>query len=229
MLQYGEQHHAGPVIGVGTLAARVVIADVQPLVLEGLAQILRAIEPASVERCASGQELLAMVVSVQPDLVIMDAGLSEPDGVAVLRELKERGLQAPVVLMAGALGDNEVLEAVQLGIRGLLLKAAPLEAIENCVRTVLGGGTSLDQELIGRAMSALLAREAAVRELSQQLTPREMEVLQMVVVGTRPREAAGRLSVSEGTLKVHLHHIYQKLNVTSREHLISFARERGLA
>jgi len=77
-------------------------------------------------------------------------------------------------------------------------------------------------------MSALLARESALRELSQQLTAREMEVLQMVVAGTRPREAAGRLSVSEGTLKVHLHHIYQKLNVGSREHLISYARERGL-
>src|SRR5262245_15942590 len=123
MLQYGEQRHALPPVGVGTLAARVVIADVQPLVLEGLAQILRVIEPASVERCNSGQELLAMVVSVQPDLVIMDSGLSEPNGLGVLRELKERGVQVPVILMAGALGDNEVLEAVQLGIRGLLLKA----------------------------------------------------------------------------------------------------------
>jgi DNA-binding CsgD family transcriptional regulator len=83
--------------------------------------------------------------------------------------------------------------------------------------------------MIGRAMSALLARETALRELAGQLTAREMQVLQMVVAGTRPRDAAGRLQVSEGTLKVHLHHIYQKLNVGSREHLISYARQRGLA
>jgi DNA-binding NarL/FixJ family response regulator len=159
----------------------------------------------------------------------MDIRLGEPDGLAVLRELKDRGVQVPVILMTGALRDSEVLEAVQLGIRGLLLKNAPLAAVENCVRTVLAGGTCLDQDLIGRAMSALLAREAALRELAQQLTARAKEVLQMVVAGTRPRDAAGRLSVSEGTLKVHLHHIYQKLNVGSREHLISYARERGLA
>jgi DNA-binding NarL/FixJ family response regulator len=229
MLQYGEKGHADLPGAVDTLAAKVVIADHQPLVLEGLAQVLRVIEPASVEKCASGDDLMAAVVAGQPDLVVMDAKLGEPDGLAVLRELKGRGVQVPVILMTGALRDSEVLEAVQLGIRGLLVKHAPIAAVEHCIRTVLAGGTCLDQDLIGRAMSALLAREAAMRELSQQLTAREMEVLQMVVSGTRPRDAAGRLSVSEGTLKVHLHHIYQKLNVPSREHLISYARERGLA
>lgn len=229
MLHYTEHTPAVPPALLGTRTARVVIADVQPLVLEGLAQILRGFEPAVVERCGSAVDLLAAVVSVQPDLVIMDVRLGQPDGIAALRELRERGLNIPVILMTGALRDCEVLEAVQLGIRGLLLKDAPLAAVEHCVRTVLSGGTCLDQDLIGRAMSALLARESALRELSQQLTAREMEVLQMVVAGTRPREAAGRLSVSEGTLKVHLHHIYQKLNVGSREHLISYARERGLA
>jgi two-component system, NarL family, nitrate/nitrite response regulator NarL len=228
MLQYTEHSHAVPPALLDTRAAWIVIADVQPLVLEGLAQVLRGFKPAALERCTSGVDLLAAVVSVQPDLVIMDVRLGQPDGIAALRELRERGLNIPVILMTGALRDSEVLEAVQLGIRGLLLKDAPITAVENCVRTVLSGGTCLDQDLIGRAMSALLARESALRELSQQLTAREMEVLQMVVAGTRPREAAGRLSVSEGTLKVHLHHIYQKLNVGSREHLISYARERGL-
>lgn len=228
MLQYGEQNHATPRAAVDTVAARIVIADIQPLVLEGLSQVLRVLEPAALERCTSGEDLLAAVVSGQPDLLIMDVRLGEPDGLAVLRELRDRGVHVPVILMTGALADREVLEAVQLGIRGLLLKNAPLGAVEHCVRTVLAGGTCLDQDLIGRAMSALLAREAALRELAQQLTTREMEVLQMVVAGTRPRDAAGRLSVSEGTLKVHLHHIYQKLNVGSREHLITYARERGI-
>ena len=201
MLQYGEQNHATPPAAVDTVAAKIVIADIQPLVLEGLAQVLRVLEPAALERCTSGEDILAAVVAGQPDLLIMDVRLGEPDGLAVLRELRDRGVHVPVILMTGALSDREVLEAVQLGIRGLLLKNAPLRAVENCVRTVLGGGTCLDQDLIGRAMSALLAREAALRDLAQQLTTREMEVLQMVVAGTRPRDAAGRLSVSEGTLK----------------------------
>jgi DNA-binding NarL/FixJ family response regulator len=131
--------------------------------------------------------------------------------------------------LTGQLRDSEVLEAVRLGIRGLMDRDASIAAVAQCVRTVLDGGSCLDQEMIGRAMSALLARETALRELAGRLTVREMQVLQMVVAGTRPRDAAGRLHVSEGTLKVHLHHIYQKLNVGSRERLISYARERGLA
>jgi two-component system nitrate/nitrite response regulator NarP len=229
MLQYGEGRQTDGRTRLGTLPARVAIADVQPLVMEGLAQVLRGVDAEVTERCCSGDELLASVVTSPPDLLIMDVRLGEPDGLAVLRELKGRGLQIPVILMTGPLRDSEVLEAVQLGIRGLLSKDAPIAAVGQCVRTVLDGGTCLDQDMIGRAMSALLARETALRELAGQLTAREMQVLQMVVAGTRPRDAAGRLQVSEGTLKVHLHHIYQKLNVGSREHLISYARQRGLA
>ena len=231
MLQYGESRYDVDVqdAPVSTRQARVVIADVQPLILEGLAQILRGVGAAAVQRCHSGEDLLATIVSGQPDLVIMDVRLGEPDGLAVLRELKGRGLQIPVILMTGPLPDSAVLEAVQLGIRGLVPKDAPLAAVETCVRTVLAGGTCLDQDQVGHAMSALLAREAALRELSGRLTAREMQVLQMVVAGTRPRDAAGKLCVSEGTLKVHLHHIYQKLNIGSRDRLIAYARERGLA
>ena len=124
-----------------------------------------------------------------------------------------------MILVTGPLRDTEVLEGIQLGIRGLVAKDAAVDTVEHCVRSVLAGGTWLDQSLVGRAMAALLARETALRELAQLLTAREMQVLQMVVAGIRTREAAGRLSVSEGTFKVHLHHIYQKLNVANREAL----------
>ena len=100
--------------------------------------------------------------------------------------------------------------------------------MEHCVQAVLDGGTWLDQELVGRAMSALLARETALREFGELLTAREMEVLQMVVAGVRPREAAARLRVSDGTLKVHLHHIYHKVNVPNRASLVALARGKGL-
>jgi DNA-binding NarL/FixJ family response regulator len=229
MLRYGEDRQPARLVRIGTAPPRVAIADPQPLVLEGLAQVLRNLEAEVTGRCSSGDEILASIVSAAPDLLIMDAGIGEPDGLAVLREIKGRGLQIPVVLLSGQLRDGEVLEAVQLGIRGLVAKDASIPAVERCLRTVLEGGSCLDQELIGRAMSALLARETALRELAAQLTAREMQVLEMVVSGARPRDAAGRLQVSEGTLKVHLHHIYQKLNVGSREHLISYARQRGLA
>jgi two-component system, NarL family, nitrate/nitrite response regulator NarL len=230
MLQYGEQAQtSGPRdVRSSPLAARVVIADRQPLLLEGLAQVLRAFPTEAVDRCSTGAELFAALVDRQPDLAITDVRLSDPDGLTVLREVRRRGLQIPVVLMTGPLRDSEVLEGIQLGIRGLVAKDAPIEAVSHCVRTVLGGGTCLDEAVVGRAMAALVTREGALRELGQLLTAREMQVMQLVVAGVRTRDAAERLSVSEGTFKVHLHHIYQKLNVRGRDGLLAFARERGL-
>ena len=207
---------------------RVVIADSQPLMLEGIAQVLRSFGATPVDRCGNGADLLQALVTRRPDLAIMDLRLTDPDGLTVLRELKRQGLEIPVILMTGPLQDSEVLEAIQLGIRGLVAKDAALSAMEGCVRAVLDGGTWLDQALVGRAMSALLARETALREFGALLTAREMEVLQMVVAGVRPRDAAARLQVSDGTLKVHLHHIYHKVNVPNRASLVALARGKGL-
>jgi DNA-binding NarL/FixJ family response regulator len=226
-----DEHDTSATTGVDSwmrpLAARAVIADHQPLILEGLAQVLQRLAITAVERCGTGVELLA-AFGRQPDLVISDVHLSGPDGLAVLREVRSRGLQVPVIFVAGPLRDAEVLEGIHLGIRGLVAKDAPLETLEHCIRAVLRGGTCLDQPVVGRAMAAFLARETTLRELAQVLTAREMQVLQLVVAGARTREAADQLSVSEGTLKVHLHHIYQKLQVSSREDLIALARAKGL-
>ncbi len=230
MLMYGGQvgGSANGELRSAPLAARVVIADRQPLMLEGLAQVLRSFPTASVERCTTGAELFNAILTSQPDLAITDVKLSAPDGLAVLREVRQRGLQVPFMLVSGGLSDSEVLEGMQLGIRGLVPTDAPIDDIARCVRTVLGGGTCLDQALVGRAMEALQARETALRELSELLTGREMQVLQLIVGGARARDVAARLAVSEGTLKVHLHHIYQKLNVTGRDGLNAFARAKGL-
>jgi len=209
-------------------AHRVVMADSQPLMLEGLAQVLLSLGTTPVERCCNGADLLQALLTHHPDLAIMDIRLADPDGLTVLRELKRLALEVPVILMTGPLEDAEVLEAIQLGIRGLVAKDAPLTALEQCVRAVLDGGTSLDQALVGRAMTALLARETALQEFGALLTAREMEVLQMVVSGVRPRDAAARLRVSDGTLKVHLHHIYHKVNVPNRASLVALARGKGL-
>ncbi len=177
MLQYGEHDQAAGhgEVRIGPLAARVVIADQQPLMLEGLAHVLRAIPASTVERCRTGAELLSALLKRQPDLAILDVRLGDPDGLAVLREVRGRGLQIPAILVTGPLRDTEVLEGIQLGIRGLVAKDAPIDDVAHCVRSVLGGGTSLDQSLVGRAMAALLTRETALRELAQVLTAREMQ------------------------------------------------------
>jgi DNA-binding NarL/FixJ family response regulator len=147
----------------------------------------------------------------------------------VLRELRRLGCDTPLILTANDASDVDVVESIRLGVRGLIGRDETLEAVSDCVKKVLSGGTCLDQDLVGKAMAKFLTRETALRELAQLLTPREIQVLQLVVTGMRNRDVASRLFVSEGTLKVHLHHIYEKLEISNREALIAFARARALA
>ncbi len=209
-------------------SATAVIADHHPLVLEGLTQVLSGCSIDVVQRCGSGAELLDSLIQHRPSLVLMDGRIGDPDGLTVMREVRRRELLVPVIFVTGPLEDHELLETVKLGIRGLVAKAAPLATVAECVRTVLSGGTYLDQALVARAVAALLTREAALRELARLLTVRELQILQMIVAGRRPREMADTLCLSDGTVKVHVHHIYEKMKVSSRQELITCARARGL-
>lgn len=213
-----------------TRLVRVVIADDHPLVLEGLSTVLgRESGVHIVERCGTGADLLEAIRRHRPDLVLLDVRMSAPDGLEVLRAVRKEGLQTLIILMSGSLQDEEVLEGIRLGIRGLVPKNAPVETLLLCVRTVLQGGTCLDQSLVGPAVASMLTREAALRELSRVLTARELEVVRMVASGSRNRRIAERLFVSDGTLKVHLHHIYEKLQVTNRDELVAYVSGKGLS
>jgi two-component system nitrate/nitrite response regulator NarL len=208
---------------------RVIVGDHYPIVLEGLARVLGH-EPAIqiVDRCTTAAAIVDAAAHHRPALAILDAGLVAPDGFALLRDLRTAGISIPIVLVSAGLDDEQVLQAVRFGIRGLVMKSAPVESVLSCVRTVLRGGSCLDPSLVGRAMAALLTREAALRELARLLTGRELEVVQLVMAGLNNKEIAGRLFVSTGTLKVHLHRIYAKLGVASRQELIALARRKGL-
>jgi two-component system nitrate/nitrite response regulator NarL len=220
--------------GVGTGAAarliHVVIGDSHPLVLEGLSTVLGR-EPGVhiAEQCVTGADLLEAIHTRRPDLAVFDTRVSAPDGLEVLKTVRKEGLSTLVILLSESLEDDEVLEGIRLGIRGLVAKNAPVETLLQCVRTVLQGGTCLDQSLVGRAMASMLSREAALRDLSLVLTARELQVVRMVGSGCHNRHSAERLFVSAGTLKVHLHHIYEKLQLTNRDELIAYVRAKGLS
>jgi DNA-binding NarL/FixJ family response regulator len=226
-LTWPEQLRALPRLAPAVI--RIVIADDHPLILGGLGQLLRQhADLELVESCEGGAAVLEAISRHRPDVVLLDVNMPPPNGLAVLRELPKLGLDTRVILLTASLQDDEVLEAVRLGIRGLVAKDALTEDLIKCIRTVGAGGTCLDPTLVGRAMARLLTREAGLREVSRVLTPREIEVVQMVASGLRNREIAERLFVSEGTIKVHLHHVYEKLGVGSREALIAFAREKRI-
>lgn len=206
-----------------------VLANDHPIFLEGLEDILRR-EPdfQVLARCLEGQAALRAVRELKPDVLILDLRMPKMDGLGVLREMQEEKLSTRVVVLTAALDEDEVLEAIRLGVQGVVLKEMAARLLVQCIRKVAAGEQWLEKRSVSLALERLLKREAATREIAGLLTSREIEIVRMVADGLRNREIADRLYINEGTVKVHLHNIYEKLKVNSRLQLTRYARDKGL-
>jgi DNA-binding NarL/FixJ family response regulator len=211
------------------MAISLVLADTHPLVLYGLETLFRLQPDFKVlARCRDAEETLRALRTHSPDVLILDARMSDGDGWTVLTKIKKEQLPSRVVLLSAALDEDEVVRAIRLGVRGVVLKEMEPELLVRCIRKVHAGGQWWETRSVGRALDRLLRSEAGAREIAGILTAREIEITRMVANGRRNREIADQLSLSEGTIKTHLHNIYQKLNVGSRLQLTLLARDRGL-
>lgn len=212
------------------MRARLVLADDHPIVLDGLEQLFR-LEPELevVARCRDGAETLRVVRSERPDLLLLDVKMPGRDGLAVLRAIRDERLPTRVVLLTAALDDEQLVEAVRLGVRGIVLKESAPRLLIKALHEVRAGGQWLEPAAVSRALQKLGEREQGLREAEKALTPRELEIVRMAATGLRNRDIAERLSITEGTVKIHFHNIYQKLDVNGRLELALYARDRGLA
>lgn len=193
--------------------------------LDGLENLFRTEEGFEVvARCVSGQETLTAVDLHHPDVIILDLRMPEMGGLEVLRRLGEDGAAARTVVLTAGMREREMVEAVRLGALGVVLKESASGLLVDCVRSVARGERYLQPRFLQRAIEQA---EAGPPEPS--LTPRELDLVRMVARGLRNREIAERLSITEGTVKVHLHNIYDKLNLGGRLALLRYAEDRGLA
>ncbi|MGH9258226.1 MAG: response regulator [Vicinamibacterales bacterium] len=203
-----------------------VLVDDHPLVIAGLEQLLRA-EPDFHVRatCGSVDEGWEAVMRHQPDVLVLDLKLGDSDGLSLLRRLAAAPRPAVVVLTAVE-DENVWLHAARLGARGIVLKATAPRVLENCLRAVHRGETWLT--VGGVDLSARLAqRDAAETELRHSLTPRELEIVRLVALGADNQDIADRLSISLGTVKIHLHHVYDKLQLSGRHALLRLLQAKG--
>jgi DNA-binding NarL/FixJ family response regulator len=208
---------------------RVALADDHPLVLDGLEQLFR-LEPDInvVARCRNADEALRAVRTASPDVLVLDLLMPGGGGLDLLRAIGDKDRRTRIILLTAVIDDDQLLEAIRLGAQGVVLKDMAPQLLVEAIREVHAGGQWLEQGLGGRALRRLLSREKRASEAARLLSSREREIVRLVAAGLRNRAIADRLSISEGTVKVHMHNIYEKLDVNGRVELTNYARENGL-
>jgi DNA-binding NarL/FixJ family response regulator len=213
------------------VTVNLVLCDDHPIVLAGLESLFRLEEDFQVlARCINGDEALAAIRQHNPDILVVDLHIpgAGGDGLEILRALRRDKLPTKAVMLAAALEEDEIVEALRLGVRGVVLKELAPQLLVECIRKVYAGEQWIDKQLSNLALEALLRRETAGRPRSSVLSPRETEIVRMVAGGLGNKELAERLGVSEGTIKIHLHNIYKKLKVHSRLELVLHAQANKL-
>ena len=210
------------------MAIRLILADDHPIVLHGLEQLFeRTPDFEVVASCKNGDEALEAVRKRAADVLILDLRMPGMSGLAVLRALAAEKLTIKTVLLTAAVQDQQITQAVQLGVLGVVLKESPPEDLFACIRKVAQGLPWLETPTLARAFDQVLNRDTPPAR-GESLTPRELEIVRMVSEGLRNKEIGERLSISEGTVKVHLHNVYEKLGVDGRLELVLFAQAKGL-
>lgn len=208
---------------------RVTLVDDHPLVLNGLYHLLLEYPEFEVlDRCTSGREALAAVKARRPHVLILDLYMPGMDGLEVVQTLNQAGEPPRIVLLTAQLHEDQLIKALQLGVSGFVLKEMTTKLLIECIRRVHAGGQWLEKDSANRAMAKLVRREARSREVASLLTPREIEVVRLVASGLTNKEMADRLCIADGTVKIHLHNIFEKLKVSRRTELIRVADDYGL-
>ena len=195
------------------------LADDDPLTLAGIELLMAGSNYKVVAKATNGQALLDQLAAARPELIVMDFDMPGQNGLEVLRILRERGDKRPIVMLTGRIGDKRAFEALQLGLTGLVIKAAAPVDLLICLDAVVQGRRWIDHGVLQRAMEISLAPAGAEADPLGSLSKRERAVLGLVLQGLRNREIAAQLGIGEGTVKVHLHNMFEKLEVGSRTEL----------
>jgi len=204
---------------------RVVLADDHPIVLTGLRALLKP-EPGVeiVAAAPDGATALAMIRAHEPDIAVLDIDMPQLTGLDVLEALEADGLSTRVVFLTGSASDEQIATAVEQGAWGILLKENALSVLTECLEAVSSGQRWLPEALIAPAVRRATERRERDGQLERVLTAREHEIAGLVAEGLSNKHICRRLAISEGTVKVHLHNMYEKLQISNRTVLAAWMR-----
>jgi DNA-binding NarL/FixJ family response regulator len=212
---------------------RVVIADDHPIFRDGLSRLLEDEGGFDVVGQASdGTEAVRLARELQPDVLLLDLAMPRASGLDALRELSTAKGNTKVLLLTVAIEDAQVVQALQLGASGVVLKESATELLFKAIRSVVAGQYWLRHETVTDIVHHLQEHASATRREpspAERLTARERQVVAGVASGESNKEIATRLGLSEITVKHHVSNIFDKLGVSNRAELAVYATSRGLA
>lgn len=209
---------------------RVLVADDHPIFRDGLCKLLGAEEDiAVVGQAHSGAECLGLVGKLKPDVVLLDLKMPDQDGLTVLSALGQRESEVRTIVLTASEDERDYVEAVRRGARGVVLKQAATERLLEGIRKVHRGEMWIDQRVASDVMRAISRPAEAATGEKSLLTARERDIVSLVTQGYRNKEIAEKLSISEQTVKNHLHNVFDKLGVSDRLELALYALHHKLA
>jgi len=201
----------------------IVVADDHPVVLHGVADLLRTERDLRIVAvCRDGLSAISAIRERRPDLAVLDIAMPGKSGLEVLTAIAAEGAATKVILLTATATDSQIVGAIARGVSGIILKDTAVHDLISCVREVAAGRTWLPPEIVGAALERETGREVQ-RDLFESLTDREREVMRLVAEGLSNKDVARQLNISEGTIKIHLHKIYEKLGIRNRTALAAVA------
>ena len=212
---------------------RVILIDDHTLFRVGLQGLLENRSIEVVSSLGDGKEGIRLAEELNPDIILLDMRMPDPDGLTVLRKLRERKLEMPVVILTTSTDENDLVESLRNGANGYLLKDMEPDALVQSLHEVQSGKTVVAPELAVLLATAVQAGETEPRTEPadnpfSELTPRETEILTFLANGQSNKAIARDLGISDGTVKLHVKAILRKLGVHSRVEAAVIAVEKGL-
>jgi two-component system nitrate/nitrite response regulator NarL len=219
----------------GSQPIRIVIADDHPIFRDGLRRLLEA-EPdlRVVGEACDGNEAVRLARQLRPDILLLDLAMPRQPGLEALREMSSgtTSNSVRVILLTAAAEKKQIVEALQLGARGVVLKDSATQLLLKSIHTVMSGEYWVGRESVSNLVQYLRTLVQSSGEEARQrkfgLTPRELEIVSAVVAGYSNKEIAEYFKISEDTVKHHLSNIFDKLGVSTRLELALFAVNQGL-